>query len=118
HHRKRWNLPLSPIRNIGAFFTLRSKAEWKHSNEGGTAEAKLFRPIQGTSGLFLFIIEVGEWEMKKLTIVVKIGSSSLTNDQGEIDKIKLSGYVDAIAALKKAKHTVILVSSGAVAAGF
>lgn len=56
--------------------------------------------------------------MKKQTIVVKIGSSSLTNDRGEIDEIKLSSYVDAIATLKKAKHTVILVSSGAVAAGF
>lgn len=56
--------------------------------------------------------------MEKQTIVVKIGSSSLTNDQGEIDEQKLSGYVEAIAALKKAKHTVILVSSGAVAAGF
>ncbi|MBO1002655.1 glutamate 5-kinase [Pseudogracilibacillus auburnensis] len=56
--------------------------------------------------------------MKKQTIVVKIGSSSLTNDNGEIDEAKLTGHVDAIAALKKANHTVILVSSGAVAAGF
>lgn len=56
--------------------------------------------------------------MKKQTIVVKIGSSSLTNDQGEIDEVKLSSHVNAIAALKKANHTVILVSSGAVAAGF
>lgn len=56
--------------------------------------------------------------MKKQTIVVKIGSSSLTNERGEIDEIKLTEYVDAIAALKKAKHTVILVSSGAVASGF
>lgn len=56
--------------------------------------------------------------MEKQTIVVKIGSSSLTNEKGEIDEQKLTGYVEAIAALKKAKHTVILVSSGAVAAGF
>lgn len=56
--------------------------------------------------------------MKKQTIVVKIGSSSLTNEQGEIDDIKLTSHVNAIAALKKANHTVILVSSGAVAAGF
>lgn len=39
--------------------------------------------------------------MEKQTIVVKIGSSSLTNDKGEIDEQKLSGYVEAIAALKK-----------------
>lgn len=56
--------------------------------------------------------------MKKQTIVVKIGSSSLTNAKGEIDDEKLTGHVDAIAQLYKAGHTVVLVSSGAVAAGF
>lgn len=56
--------------------------------------------------------------MKKQTIVVKIGSSSLTNDKGEIDETKLTGHVEAIAALREAEHTVLLVSSGAVAAGF
>ena len=56
--------------------------------------------------------------MKKQTIVVKIGSSSLTNEKGEIDEDKLTGYVEAITALRKANHTVVLVSSGAVAAGF
>ena len=56
--------------------------------------------------------------MKKQRIVVKIGSSSLTNEHGEIDEQKLTTYVNAIAALKKANHTVVLVSSGAVAAGF
>ncbi|HZW68149.1 MAG TPA: glutamate 5-kinase [Pseudogracilibacillus sp.] len=56
--------------------------------------------------------------MKKQTIVVKIGSSSLTNEQGEIDDVKLTSHVEAITELKKAGHTVILVSSGAVAAGF
>src|SRR5690625_4030588 len=56
--------------------------------------------------------------MKKQTIVVKIGSSSLTNEKGEIDDIKLTGHVEAIATLKKLNHTVVLVSSGAVAAGF
>lgn len=56
--------------------------------------------------------------MRKQTVVVKIGSSSLTNEAGEIDDVKLASYVDAIATLKKANHTVLLVSSGAVAAGF
>src|SRR5690625_1478541 len=56
--------------------------------------------------------------MRKQTIVVKIGSSSLTNEWGEIDDVKLTSHVDAIATLKSAGHTVILVSSGAVAAGF
>ncbi len=56
--------------------------------------------------------------MEKETIVVKIGSSSLTKANGELDEAKLSGYVDAIAKLKRAGHTVVLVSSGAVASGF
>lgn len=56
--------------------------------------------------------------MQKQRIVIKIGSSSLTNDYGEIDVIKLQDHVNAIAALKEEKHEVILVSSGAVAAGF
>lgn len=56
--------------------------------------------------------------MKKQRIVVKIGSSSLTNDSGEIDQVKFNDHVDALAALKLAGHEVIVVSSGAVAAGF
>src|SRR5690625_3025320 len=51
-------------------------------------------------------------------VVVKIGSSSLTNEKYEIDHKKLEDHVHAIAALRKKNHDVILVSSGAVAAGF
>lgn len=56
--------------------------------------------------------------MEKKRIVVKIGSSSLTNAKGEIDHIKLHDHISALAALKKEGHDVLLVSSGAVAAGF
>lgn len=56
--------------------------------------------------------------MKKQRVVVKIGSSSLTNEQGEIDEPKFTDHVNALAALREAGHEVILVSSGAVAAGF
>ncbi len=56
--------------------------------------------------------------MEKKRIVVKIGSSSLTNAKGEIDKVRLMDHVQAIAELKKQGHEVLLVSSGAVAAGF
>lgn len=56
--------------------------------------------------------------MARKRIVVKIGSSSLTNDHGVIDEEKLSDHVQAIAALRKDGNEVILVSSGAVAAGF
>jgi len=56
--------------------------------------------------------------MKKKRVVVKIGSSSLTNDKGVIDQKKLGDHVDALAVLRKENHEVVLVSSGAIAAGF
>lgn len=56
--------------------------------------------------------------MMKKRIVVKIGSSSLTNENGEIDQVKFVDHVNALAELRSAGHEVLLVSSGAVAAGF
>ncbi|MEM1504372.1 glutamate 5-kinase [Domibacillus sp. 8LH] len=56
--------------------------------------------------------------MKKQRIVVKIGSSSLTDDSGNIMEEKIADHTSAIAAMKQAGHEVIVVSSGAVAAGF
>lgn len=52
-----------------------------------------------------------------MRIVIKIGSSSLTTKQ-HLDLEKIQDHVDAIAALKNNGHEVLLVSSGAVAAGF
>lgn len=51
-------------------------------------------------------------------VVVKIGSSSLTNKNGGLSLPKLSTFVNDIALLKDEGHEVVLVSSGAVAAGF
>lgn len=56
--------------------------------------------------------------MKKKRIVVKIGSSSLTNKNGGLCLEKLQEHVEALARLKELGHDVILISSGAVAAGF
>ncbi|WP_347548895.1 glutamate 5-kinase [Pseudalkalibacillus hwajinpoensis] len=56
--------------------------------------------------------------MGKKRIVVKIGSSSLTNGRGEIDHDKLDDHIHAITSLRHEGHEVLLVSSGAVAAGF
>ena len=50
-------------------------------------------------------------------IVVKVGSSSLTTRSGGIDVDRIRNIVDAIAARKQAGVQVILVSSGAIAAG-
>ncbi|MBT2655734.1 glutamate 5-kinase [Bacillus sp. ISL-18] len=56
--------------------------------------------------------------MKKQLVVVKIGSSSLTNATGSISEEKMRDHVEALACLKAKGHEVILISSGAVAAGF
>lgn len=50
-------------------------------------------------------------------IVVKVGSSSLTTLAGGLDEAKLIGLADVIGAHRAAGHEVILVSSGAIAAG-
>jgi len=56
--------------------------------------------------------------MEKKRVVVKIGSSSLTNSDGEIDQVKFQDHIQAVAKLKQAGHDVVIVSSGAVATGF
>ncbi|RYG72490.1 glutamate 5-kinase [Lentibacillus lipolyticus] len=56
--------------------------------------------------------------MAKKRIVVKIGSSLLTNKNGGLSESKLNEHAEALAHLKKQGYEVILISSGAVAAGF
>jgi glutamate 5-kinase len=51
-------------------------------------------------------------------VVIKIGSSSLTSRHGEISRRKLEKLANEIAYLKDLGHEVVLVSSGAVAAGY
>lgn len=55
--------------------------------------------------------------VKAQRVVVKVGSSSLTDAEGHIDDAHLTALVDAIAAAKAAGKDVVLVSSGAIAAG-
>jgi len=51
-------------------------------------------------------------------IVIKIGSSSLTGKDGAgLDQAAVSKLVDAVAQLKQKGKEVIVVSSGAIAAG-
>ncbi|MCC5881675.1 MAG: glutamate 5-kinase [Halomonas sp.] len=50
-------------------------------------------------------------------VVVKIGSALLTNDGRGLDEAAIGGWVDQIAALHRQGIEVVLVSSGAVAAG-
>jgi len=49
--------------------------------------------------------------------VVKVGSSSLTTLPGGLDEQRLTALVDVLAALRAAGREVVLVSSGAIAAG-
>lgn len=50
-------------------------------------------------------------------MVVKIGASSLSNDQGLLDTAKISALCDELVAIRKAGISPILVSSGAIKAG-
>jgi glutamate 5-kinase len=51
-------------------------------------------------------------------IVVKIGSSSLTSANGGLNREQIAFFSRELATVKQAGHEVILVTSGAVAAGF
>lgn len=55
---------------------------------------------------------------KNQRLVIKIGSSSLTSRSGEISLKKMEKLVDEVVMLKDSGHEVVLVSSGAVAAGY
>ncbi|WP_329084403.1 MULTISPECIES: glutamate 5-kinase [unclassified Streptosporangium] len=50
-------------------------------------------------------------------LVVKVGSSSLTTPQGTIDVDRVDALVDVLGARRKAGTQIVLVSSGAIAAG-
>ncbi|MFI9589701.1 glutamate 5-kinase [Nonomuraea sp. NPDC052265] len=50
-------------------------------------------------------------------VVVKVGSSSLTTPQGVIDVDRVDALVDVLAARRRAGTQIVLVSSGAIAAG-
>jgi glutamate 5-kinase len=50
-------------------------------------------------------------------VVVKVGSSSLTTLPGGLDAARLTALVDVLAAVRAQGREVVLVSSGAIAAG-
>ena len=49
-------------------------------------------------------------------VVVKVGSSSLTGDNGFLDEVALGALVDAVAGLRTRGAQVVLVTSGSIAA--
>ncbi|NNG20404.1 glutamate 5-kinase [Naumannella sp. ID2617S] len=58
-----------------------------------------------------------DWFGSAPRVVVKVGSSSLTTPQGAIDPDRIQSLVDALAGVRAAGREVVLVSSGAIAAG-
>jgi len=52
-----------------------------------------------------------------MRVVAKIGTASITDDRGAVDGVALAKLADEVAALRAGGHEVIVVSSGAVAAG-
>lgn len=56
--------------------------------------------------------------MSRHTVVVKVGSSTVTGSDGRVDRVFLGTLVDQLAALRADGYAVVLVTSGAIAAGF
>ncbi len=56
--------------------------------------------------------------MSRRTVVVKVGSSTVTGDDGRVDHAFLGALVDQLAALRDQGFSTVLVTSGAIAAGF
>lgn len=52
-----------------------------------------------------------------MRIVAKIGTASITNERGVIDVRAIERLADEVASLRRAGNEVVIVSSGAVAAG-
>ena len=56
--------------------------------------------------------------MTEKTIVFKVGTSSLTQDNGSLDRIKIARITNQLAQLHQKGYQIVLVTSGSIAAGF
>jgi glutamate 5-kinase len=52
------------------------------------------------------------------TVVVKVGSSSITDVHGAVDPVAIENLCGQVAELRELGHSVVVVSSGAIAAGW
>ena len=57
-------------------------------------------------------------KMKEKTLVFKVGTSSLTQKNGSLDRIKIARITNQLAQLHQQGHQIVLVTSGSIAAGF
>lgn len=56
--------------------------------------------------------------MKEKLIVFKVGTSSLTQKNGSLDRIKIARITNQLAQLHQQGYQLVLVTSGSIAAGF
>ncbi|HEL1581245.1 TPA: glutamate 5-kinase [Streptococcus suis] len=56
--------------------------------------------------------------MTEKTIVFKVGTSSLTQENGSLDRIKIARITNQLAQLHQKGYQIVLVTSGSIAAGF
>ena len=52
-----------------------------------------------------------------MIVVAKVGSTSITSDSGEIDEAAIGKFCADVVRLRLAGHRVVMVTSGAIAAG-
>ena len=52
-----------------------------------------------------------------MIVVAKVGTSSITNDTGEIEDAAIASFCAEAVTLRRAGHRVVMVTSGAIAAG-
>lgn len=107
----------APLHVRGSAFDIAGKLRWYR----GTS----FRPYEQEKAFFIDLEHetlFGEAEVKKVEaekrLVVKIGSSSLTTTEGGLNLERLHYYATEVASLQKQGYQMLLVTSGAVAAGY
>jgi glutamate 5-kinase len=52
-----------------------------------------------------------------MIVVAKVGTSSITNDTGEVEDASIAKFCAEVVTLRRAGHRVVMVTSGAIAAG-
>lgn len=83
------------------------------SKEGGERD----KIGKGNGLVAVYEIILRQAQDDSMRFVIKLGTSLLTTEQHQLDVAFLKNIVSQITALKKAGHEIVLVSSGAVAAG-
>jgi glutamate 5-kinase len=76
-----------------------------------------FAPSQPTEVIFMTATVRQEIAAASKTVVVKVGTRVLTNENGTLDPARITALADQIVRLMDEKRQVVLVSSGAVGAG-